>query len=65
MKLLQMQKLFIFISVIFFHKFQINNEQSQQDIVLIQNSISSKRAILLDFHALEISEQLTLQTDWL
>jgi hypothetical protein len=43
-----------------FHKFQINNEQLQQDIVLIQNSISSKRAILLDFHAIEISEQLTL-----
>ena len=32
----------------------------QQDIVLIQNSISSKRAILLDFHAIDISEQLTL-----
>jgi len=43
-----------------FHKFQINSEQLQQDIVLIQNSISSKRAILLDFHAIEISEQLTL-----
>jgi hypothetical protein len=43
-----------------FNKFQINNEQLQQDIVLVQNVISSKRAILLDFHALEISEQLTL-----
>jgi hypothetical protein len=43
-----------------FQKFQIHNEQLQPDIVLIQNSISSKRAILLDFHATEISEQLTL-----
>ena len=38
----------------------LNNEQLQQDIVLIQNSISSKRATLLDFHASDISEQLTL-----
>ncbi len=43
-----------------FHKFQTNNEQLQQEVVLIQNSISSKRATLLDFHAIEISEQLTL-----
>src|SRR5579871_5276609 len=41
-------------------KFQTNNEQSQQDCVLIRNSISSKRAILLDFHSIDISEQLTL-----
>ncbi len=43
-----------------FQKFRTVNEQLQQDIVLIQNSIASKRATLLDFHALEISEQLTL-----
>jgi hypothetical protein len=43
-----------------FKKFLINNEQIQQDIVVIQNSISSKRATLLDFHAVDISEQLTL-----
>jgi hypothetical protein len=43
-----------------FTKFSINLDQSQQDIVLIQNSISSKRATLLDFHASDISEQLTL-----
>ena len=43
-----------------FTKSQLNHNQSQQDIVLIQNSISSKRAILLDFHASDISEQLTL-----
>jgi len=43
-----------------FQKSQLINEQLQQDILLIQNSISSKRAILLDFHAMEISEQLTL-----
>jgi hypothetical protein len=43
-----------------FTKFPINFDQSQQDIVLIQNSISSKRATLLDFHASDISEQLTL-----
>ncbi|CAF0731973.1 unnamed protein product [Rotaria sp. Silwood1] len=43
-----------------FNKFQINNENSQQDIVLIQSSISSKRATLLDFHSTDISEQLTL-----
>ncbi|CAF3424007.1 unnamed protein product [Rotaria socialis] len=43
-----------------FNKSDIANEQSQQDIVLIKSSISSKRATLLDFHSMEISEQLTL-----
>ncbi|CAF3622739.1 unnamed protein product [Rotaria sordida] len=43
-----------------FNKFQINNVHTQQDIVLIQSSISSKRATLLDFHSTDISEQLTL-----
>ncbi|CAF3900221.1 unnamed protein product [Rotaria sp. Silwood2] len=43
-----------------FTKLQSNSEQSQQDVVLIQNSISSKRATLLDFHSNDISEQLTL-----
>ncbi|CAF0854921.1 unnamed protein product [Rotaria sp. Silwood1] len=43
-----------------FTKFQSNSEHSQQDVVLIQNSISSKRATLLDFHSIDISEQLTL-----
>ena len=43
-----------------FDKFRINNEQLQQDILLIQSAISSKRAILLDFHSVDISEQLTL-----
>ncbi|CAF5080946.1 unnamed protein product [Rotaria magnacalcarata] len=43
-----------------FNKSDIANEQSQQDIVLIKSSISSKRATLLDFRSIEISEQLTL-----
>ena len=43
-----------------FTKHQFHCEQSQTDIVLIQNLISSKRATLLDFHANDISEQLTL-----
>ena len=43
-----------------FTKSHVNQNSSQQDIVLIQNSISSKRASLLDFHASDISEQLTL-----
>jgi hypothetical protein len=43
-----------------FTNFQINYDQTQQDIVLIKNSISSKRAALIDFHASDISEQLTL-----
>ncbi|CAF2120696.1 unnamed protein product [Rotaria magnacalcarata] len=41
-------------------KLKSNCEQSQQDVVLIQNSISSKRATLLDFHSIVLSEQLTL-----
>ena len=56
---LQLSKLLRKKSLERFHKFQ-NHEQSQQEIVLLQSSISSKRATLLDFHALEISEQLTL-----
>lgn len=43
-----------------FPKSSVNSSSTQQDIVLIQNSISSKRASLLDFHASDISEQLTL-----
>lgn len=43
-----------------FRQLLIPHEQVQQDILLIQNSIASKRATLLDFHANEISEQLTL-----
>ena len=43
-----------------FQKFQNYHEQTQQEIVLLHSSIASKRATLLDFHALEISEQLTL-----
>ena len=42
------------------HLFQRTQEPSQNDIVLIQNSISSKRATLLDFQPNDISEQLTL-----
>ena len=57
---LQLGKLLRKKSIERFNKFQINNEQLQQDIVLIQNSISSKRATLLDFHSNDISEQLTL-----
>jgi Rap guanine nucleotide exchange factor 1 len=43
-----------------FTRIRTNVEQGQQDIVLIRNSISSKRASLLDFHSIDISEQLTL-----
>jgi Rap guanine nucleotide exchange factor 1 len=57
---LQLGKLLRRKSLECFNKFRINHDQTQQDIVLIQNSISSKRAILLDFHAIDISEQLTL-----
>jgi N-acetylglutamate synthase/N-acetylornithine aminotransferase len=57
---LQLSKLLRRKSLERFNKSQINHEQSPQDIVLIQNSISSKRAILLDFHSVDISEQLTL-----
>ncbi|CAF1099468.1 unnamed protein product [Adineta steineri] len=57
---LQLAKLLRRKSLERFNKFLIPNEQIQQDIVVIQNSISSKRATLLDFHASDISEQLTL-----
>ena len=43
-----------------FVKIKTNVEDKSTDIVLIRNSISSKRATLLDFDSLEISEQLTL-----
>ena len=43
-----------------FTKSQSNSDPSAQDIVLIRNSISSKRATLLDFQPMDISEQLTL-----
>ncbi|CAF1195778.1 unnamed protein product [Adineta ricciae] len=43
-----------------FTRFPPSSEQTPQDILVIQNSISSKRATLLDFHASDISEQLTL-----
>ncbi|UJR25198.1 hypothetical protein I4U23_006551 [Adineta vaga] len=43
-----------------FNQFSNSSEQIQHDILVIQNSISSKRATLLDFHAIDISEQLTL-----
>lgn len=43
-----------------FHPLHIHVDQAPQEIVLIQNSIASKRATLLDFHSHEISEQLTL-----
>lgn len=43
-----------------FTKSQPNSDPSAQDIVLIRNSISSKRATLLDFQPMDISEQLTL-----
>lgn len=57
---LQLSKLLRKKSLERFQKFQHHHEQFQQEIVLLQSSISSKRATLLDFHALEISEQLTL-----
>jgi hypothetical protein len=57
---LQLAKLLRRKSLERFTKSQKNHEQTSQDIVLIQNSISSKRAILLDFHSIDISEQLTL-----
>jgi hypothetical protein len=57
---LQLSKLLRRKSLERFTKSQPHHESSQQDIVLIQNSISSKRATLLDFHAVDISEQLTL-----
>ncbi|CAF2514013.1 unnamed protein product [Rotaria sp. Silwood2] len=57
---LQLGKLLRRKSIERFNKFQITNEHLQQDIVLIQSSISSKRATLLDFHSTDISEQLTL-----
>lgn len=43
-----------------YNKLRSSCEPSQPDIVLIRNSISSKRATLLDFHSIDLSEQLTL-----
>ena len=57
---LQLSKLLRRKSLERFKKFHNNTEQSHQDILLIRNSISSKRATLLDFHSSDISEQLTL-----
>ena len=57
---LQLSKLLRRKSLERFTKSQINHESTQPDVVLIQNSISSKRAILLDFHSSDISEQLTI-----
>lgn len=57
---LQLSKLLRRKSLERFKKFQKPSEQFPQDIVLIRNSISSKRATLLDFHSNDISEQLTL-----
>jgi len=57
---LQLSKLLRRKSLERFTKSQPHHESSQQDIVLIQNSISSKRATLLDFHSSDISEQLTI-----
>jgi len=57
---LQLSKLLRRKSLERFTKSQPHHESSQQDIVLIQNSISSKRATLLDFHSNDISEQLTI-----
>ncbi|CAF0903134.1 unnamed protein product [Rotaria sordida] len=57
---LQLGKLLRRKSLESYAKLQSKSEQLQQDVVLIQNSISSKRAILLDFHSIDISEQLTL-----
>ncbi|CAF3791771.1 unnamed protein product [Adineta steineri] len=57
---LQLSKLLRRKSLERFKKLKTIHEQSQQDIVLIQNSISSKRATLFDFHSTDISEQLTI-----
>jgi Rap guanine nucleotide exchange factor 1 len=57
---LQLSKLLRRKSLERFNKFQSGPDQSPPDIVLIQNSISSKRATLLDFHSVDLSEQLTL-----
>ncbi|UJR23689.1 hypothetical protein I4U23_026671 [Adineta vaga] len=57
---LQLSKLLRRKSLERFNKSQNNSDQSQPDIVFIQNSISSKRATLLDFQSIDLSEQLTL-----
>ena len=43
-----------------FQPSQAHPDPTTQDVVFIQNSVSSKRATLLDFHASDISAQLTL-----
>ena len=43
-----------------FRPAEIHTSTLQQEVLLIQNPVASKRAILLDFHASDISEQLTL-----
>lgn len=57
---LQLSKLLRRKSLERFTKVPNGSDPSAPDIVLIQNSISSKRATLLDFHAVDLSEQLTL-----
>ena len=57
---LQLSKLLRRKSLERFHPLHIHTDQVPPEIVLIQNSIASKRATLLDFHSHEISEQLTL-----
>ncbi|CAF1172681.1 unnamed protein product [Adineta ricciae] len=57
---LQLSKLLRRKSLERYNKLQQNSDQSHQDIVLIKNSISSKRATLLDFDSSDLSEQLTL-----
>ena len=57
---LQLSKLLRRKSLERYNKLQQNSNQSHQDIVLIKNSISSKRATLLDFDSSDLSEQLTL-----
>jgi hypothetical protein len=37
-----------------------HHENTQQDVILIQHFVASKRAVLLDFHSNDVSEQLTL-----
>ena len=43
-----------------FQQLKIHVDSTTQDVVFIQNFVASKRATLLDFHASDISEQLTL-----
>lgn len=57
---LQLAKVLRRTSIDRFVKMKKNLDEKSTDIVFIRNSISSKRATLLDFHSVEISEQLTL-----